>query len=126
MGSLKSIKIKGRHGVVVTEIDGHGLPCPYCERRMIAGSLTHPTKDHVVPKSKGGKLTVLACFQCNQIKSDMMPDQWEEFCRKNPMWWAKRQSEYVMPISYVAICPVLTTIAQFFYEKRYGVWTPRL
>lgn len=46
--------------------------CPYCERTMVDGHpWFHPTKNHVVPRSKGGTVTVTACVTCNQDKADM-------------------------------------------------------
>ena len=34
------------------------------------------TEDHVVPQSKGGKKTVIACFGCNQDKRDLSLDEY--------------------------------------------------
>jgi 5-methylcytosine-specific restriction endonuclease McrA len=34
------------------------------------------TKDHVVPQSKGGKKTVVACRSCNDEKRDMTLDEY--------------------------------------------------
>ena len=51
--------------------------CVYCGR--VAKNLT---KDHVVPKSKGGATgasnIVLACKPCNQVKADRTPAQWAQ------------------------------------------------
>lgn len=50
--------------------------CHYCNRKTSpkSGSKLKPTKDHVVPKSKGGlnklRNVVLACHKCNQKKAD--------------------------------------------------------
>ena len=35
-----------------------------------------PTRDHIVPRSEGGKQTVWACYACNQLKGDMPPVEW--------------------------------------------------
>jgi len=49
--------------------------CAYCGK--MTGKLT---KDHVIPKSKGGTRCasniVMACEPCNQAKADRTPDQW--------------------------------------------------
>jgi hypothetical protein len=48
--------------------------CHYCKRPVGAGGM----KDHYVPVSRGGSdgidNIVLACWDCNSVKSDMMPD----------------------------------------------------
>lgn len=60
--------------------------CPYCLKKMRAprnvkvseiGDL-YPTNDHVVPRSKGGSITVVVCSGCNNRKGDMMPDDFLE------------------------------------------------
>lgn len=66
------------------------MDCIYCRRDMERETATHPTRDHVVPKSKGGIDTVWACYQCNNIKGCMMPDEWELFMADNPRWWETR------------------------------------
>jgi hypothetical protein len=76
---------------------GKGQNCAYCRRIMeatgSAGKLA-ATKDHVVPKSKWapidriyGSRLVWCCRQCNTIKGDMMPADWENFMAVNPQWW---------------------------------------
>lgn len=66
--------------------------CHWCERVLkdawtdFADPL-RPTRDHVFPKSRGGRDTVLCCNQCNGIKGDMLPDEWLDFMRANPTWW---------------------------------------
>jgi hypothetical protein len=66
--------------------------CTYCRRtltpRADGGPLAH-TRDHVVPRSKGGAKTVPACYVCNNIKGDMMPDEWIAYMAANPKWWEK-------------------------------------
>jgi hypothetical protein len=57
---------------------------------MILHTETHPTRDHTIPASKGGTVLVHCCYQCNQIKADMMPEQWTVFMAENPEWWLKR------------------------------------
>jgi len=34
------------------------------------------TKDHIFPKSKGGKATVPACYKCNQDKAALSLDEY--------------------------------------------------
>ena len=40
------------------------------------------TKDHVLPKSRGGthqaKRIVLACYKCNLVKANRTPGEWME------------------------------------------------
>jgi 5-methylcytosine-specific restriction endonuclease McrA len=48
-----------------------GKCCVYCKTEY------NLTRDHVIPLSKGGlnriDNIVLACFECNQAKGDMLP-----------------------------------------------------
>jgi 5-methylcytosine-specific restriction endonuclease McrA len=82
-----------------------GQPCPYCCRTM--ERLDHPrlapTRDHVVPESRGGKEVIVACMQCNTTKADMLPDQWEAFMASNPGWWklSKHELRLVLMIESV-------------------------
>lgn len=47
--------------------------CPYCDVPMLGGR-TRPTKDHCVPRSRGGDLNdgnmVIVCWGCNTAKGD--------------------------------------------------------
>lgn len=51
---------------------GDLCPCHYCGFLFTAKQIT---RDHKIPKSKGGRLTVKntvpACHQCNSLKADM-------------------------------------------------------
>lgn len=68
-------------------ITGDGLYCAYCLREMVTYSSTHPTRDHVMPRSRGGRRTVWSCIGCNHVKADMLPDEWLKFREDNPEWW---------------------------------------
>lgn len=71
-----------------------GQRCQYCRRTLEAptsSSRVAATRDHVMPRSAGGLRTVLACFQCNNLKGDMLPDQWTAFMAANPEWWKQPQ-----------------------------------
>jgi hypothetical protein len=68
----------------------HGQRCPYCDRTMQLGHpRLNPTRDHFVPQSQGGTGAdiIMACLQCNNIKGDMMPEQWTRFMESFPKWW---------------------------------------
>lgn len=54
-------------------------------RRGILGPM--PSRDHVVPQSKGGRQWIIACVPCNTIKADMLPERWAAFMERNPGWW---------------------------------------
>lgn len=69
--------------------------CHYCSRKT---SLTidyydplRATVDHKFPVSRGGtdelENLVNACSACNNMKGDMIPDEWNQFCSENPEWW---------------------------------------
>ena len=66
----------------------HGQPCPYCGRKM---EWNHPrltpTRDHVTPKSHGGRDLLICCLQCNGIKGNMLPEVWAGFMAAHPGWW---------------------------------------
>lgn len=62
--------------------------CPYCQRTMVKRHPSlQPTRDHVVPRSQGGRATVLCCLDCNRIKADLLPLAWSAFMLANPEWW---------------------------------------
>ena len=69
-----------------------GRPCYWCKRPMESKRLKYgidtrslaATKDHLVPKSRGGKKKVWACFRCNSLKGDMMPEEWETWMKEHP------------------------------------------
>lgn len=42
--------------------------CCYCEKKL--NNRTY-TKDHLIPKSKGGKIMMPCCYDCNQEKQDL-------------------------------------------------------
>lgn len=47
-----------------------------------------PTRDHYpIPKSRGGKLTIICCYTCNHLKGDMAADKWEAFMAENKSGW---------------------------------------
>lgn len=76
------------------------MNCAYCKREMKPRSALQfgrlsgleRTRDHYIPLSRGGKNSKenikAACYQCNNLKGNMMPDEWERFMRDNPLWWA--------------------------------------
>lgn len=77
-----------------SRILAHGRPCPYCRRPMDRNNpRLVPTRDHVVPESKGGREILIACYTCNTIKGDMMPDVWCAFMETFPRWWALSKAE---------------------------------
>lgn len=49
--------------------------CPYCGRLIVPGHPElAPTRDHVLPRSKGGTALLIVCWRCNNDKGDTMPD----------------------------------------------------
>lgn len=68
----------------------HGNPCTYCARPMsIEVGELYPTEDHVEPQSRGGKITVWACYTCNHVKRDMTVDEWANYRADHDEWWCK-------------------------------------
>lgn len=61
-------------------IEKHWKKCWYCKGDYEFDKRLDRTKDHVVPLSKGGRDVkenrVSCCYDCNQWKSDKMPNIW--------------------------------------------------
>jgi hypothetical protein len=57
-----------------------GVDCPYCRMPMGQTYWSQPTRDHVVPTSKGGDNTptniIVACRRCNGDKGGMHLSRW--------------------------------------------------
>lgn len=62
---------------------GEGKSCPYCGciMRIKGSGLEMPTRDHVLPLSKGGTAILIVCYGCNNRKGDIMPDLFLETLR---------------------------------------------
>lgn len=72
----------------------HGKVCPYCFRPMDRGNAKlMPTRDHIMPISRGGTAKIICCQTCNGIKADMLPDAWTAFMEENPRWWTLSRVE---------------------------------
>ena len=56
----------------IFESEGMGT-CVYCKQSFNRSKMT---RDHVIPKSRGGKVTVLCCRPCNESKGDRTPEEW--------------------------------------------------
>ena len=69
--------------------------CAYCGDEFNAGSLT---RDHIVPRSRGGKdvwaNVVAACGPCNKLKDDRTPD--ESGMKLLYVPYAPNKSEYLI------------------------------
>lgn len=117
---MNGLHPKGRNGVVTTDVPGNGEPCSYCKREMIAWTDLHPTKDHVIPASRGGTETVMCCYQCNQMKADAMPDEWTAFMRENAMWWLRgKVFRSPKPSTWIGVCPVMLACSNALYYEKY-------
>lgn len=66
-----------------------GKPCYWCNRRMDKGRGLWPTRDHVVPRSQGGTVTVWACEGCNSVRGDMTAEMWRAFLTREPEAWRR-------------------------------------
>lgn len=62
--------------------------CTYC------GSSLKMTDDHVIARSKGGKITVPACSACNLSKGDKPLMEWLRWLKINCPYRWKRICEY--------------------------------
>jgi len=57
--------------------------CYYCAKQEKC------TKDHFIPRSKGGTLTAWACKKCQNTKKDLMPLDWLEIIHTIPEYKGK-------------------------------------
>ena len=53
-----------------------GMLCCYCEKKLTDKDCT---REHILPKSKGGKLILPACKKCNGEKSNMIISEYISF-----------------------------------------------
>jgi hypothetical protein len=71
-------------------MSGRRRNCYWCQRPMESAkglSALAATRDHVHPKSRGGKAIVWSCRACNSLKGDMTGDEWHLFRTMNEKWW---------------------------------------
>lgn len=64
--------------------------CHWCDRDLLPfghNGSRGASWDHIIPKSQGGRTTVLCCRACNGIKSNMLPAEWASYRENNPGWW---------------------------------------
>lgn len=95
--------------------------CYWCNRMLLAPdrhAKRSLTRDHVYPKSRGGKRTVKSCRHCNHLKGNLLPDQWSKAMAMFPNWWKafhthgdlraamdRNRSELLAPIRIAKIQP---------------------
>jgi hypothetical protein len=89
---LESILDKRIHKGKVAEREIFRQTCRYCHQLFEPYNIDLlKTKDHIIPLSKGGydikENRVPACFNCNQWKSDKLPEEW----LKEVKVWAKKK-----------------------------------
>ncbi len=64
-----------------------GQPCPYCSATMMPGTKRFPTRDHIRPRSAGGKLTpgncAIVCGPCNVSKGSKSLEQFADYLAKH-------------------------------------------
>jgi hypothetical protein len=52
-----------------------------------------PTRDHYpIPKSKGGRRTIISCYTCNHLKGDKDAAEWEAYMIENKGGWFVERS----------------------------------
>jgi hypothetical protein len=72
---------------------GNAIACFWCDQALVRfkATLSHPelksrivTKDHLIPKSKGGRnFYVPACDGCNRLRGNMDPFEFRDKFRQN-------------------------------------------
>jgi hypothetical protein len=58
-----------------------GQPCPYCGHTMTRRGARRASRDHVVPRARGGRLDqplnrLFVCQACNSDKADQLLSDW--------------------------------------------------
>jgi 5-methylcytosine-specific restriction endonuclease McrA len=91
--------------------------CYYCREFLTD---LNRTKDHVIPKSKGGKLSkdnkVFACRKCNRNKGDLTIEEWiEKLKALGPNCAPKSKKMYSKKL---IILPVLYGIIQTLNNEK--------
>lgn len=104
-----------------------GMPCAYCKRTMDPTSPDlMPTRDHIHPRSKGGRRIVWACWTCNHMKGDMTLEQWTSLMAAHPRWWhgvPKKQHQKRAPAGQLAVIPYAESMFILKHGKKaYRAW----
>lgn len=77
--------------------DFHRQYCFYCEK--IIESSADLTKDHIIPKSKGGSNKknniVISCKHCNNSKASRTLQEFMSYVMKHKTKWSPGQAEVV-------------------------------
>jgi hypothetical protein len=94
--------LSGSHysGTVVQR--SHGRPCPFCGVIMGKAYQTNPTRDHVLPRSRGGDLTagnrLVICRRCNGDKDNMTLLEFVGFLKERKDPRAGRVAQMILDI----------------------------
>lgn len=80
------------------------------------------TKDHVVPKSKGGVWTVDACLRCNQRKKDMSLEEFRTLCGGIEFFGEMRERLVNESTSWIVEAPDNLNVVH--YQRQYIVPQP--
>ena len=80
IGSILNVVLMGENRIGMC----HWCNAPFNEADP--DSTRYPTRDHRIPKSRGGGTgldgnLVWACRECNMLKADLMPDEFVEYMK---------------------------------------------
>lgn len=70
--------------------NGRGAICEYCKRELEPTTSTselRAVREHLMPRSRGGRKRVWACHKCDVIKGDKTTSEWTRFMSNFPRWW---------------------------------------
>lgn len=112
------------------------MKCHYCKREMHTRQLSfdglRKTRDHHVPVSRGGSNAKenirMACIRCNGLKGNMMPAEWEQYMRDNPLWWAPQvniKCQVNVPVAKLATTAALKAMTAQENEWRLRIYLER-
>lgn len=84
-------------------LDHVGKPCPYCATLMEGVGVRVPTRDHFMPRCRGGRLhpwnTQIACFTCNGDKDNLTPEAyWILLVRRGDLAAAMRLADLIRKV----------------------------
>lgn len=80
--------------------DKLGTACPYCGTAMSSAHHTRmPTRDHLLPRCRGGTLDegnkVICCRWCNQGKGDRTIHEWLAHLIRTRDWRAQIVADFI-------------------------------
>lgn len=90
-GRMRAVGPRLRVACLCGVVEFDALPCMYClgkGQKVRARCL-----DHLIPSSKGGRVTVPACMACNRAKGSSIPEKRSEW-----LWHPDLEAAFVYEV----------------------------